>query len=610
MTLLAFAAAEAESPTKAEVKRAAPKAIPIIQHSAKIWTERSGCYSCHHQGLSPIALSAADQNGLKIDREKLRKEIDEYEDRPTTQLKQYEGTGAINGTAGFGFWLWGRSADGRPQTNLTESSIHYLLAKQAADGRWPSLSHRPPLEDSPVTLTAVAIRALRTYAPDYLSDSAKKSIRDGRAWLRSRQPRNNEEAVFKLFGLVWAEAPRADIQDAASDLAKRQRVDGGWAQLPTRQSDAYATGQALSALALAKASTKGQVYSRGVSFLVRTQMPDGTWLVTTRRKFPGLPYFESGFPYREHQFISYSGSAWALSALALYGGKGSMPGLKITPAPSLRSSKNLLSESPKDDRLLRAVLKGTLSELIAAAEAGGKINARSIGGATPLMYAVRDLSKVKWLLKKGADPNAVSDSRSTALMIAADTRGALESVRALLAAGADPNVFRTDTESPLAFAAMKGESRMVDVLLKSGAKLTGRGNSALLMAIRTEHYAIARKLARAGADINAPTGDDGTTILDWAVMDGDEGSVAVALELGANPNTSTIDGITPLHAAAMIDPGSTRIVQRLLEAGADPTWVAVPSRTPLDLARKHQNFHLAKLFETFNRNSLKSCPNE
>ena len=56
------------------------------------------------------------------------------------------------------------------------------------------------------------------------------------------------------------------------------------------------------------------VYRRGVAFLLRTQMDDGSWYVRSR----GMklqPYFESGFPYDHDQWISYSATALATAAL-------------------------------------------------------------------------------------------------------------------------------------------------------------------------------------------------------------------------------------------------------------------------------------------------------
>ena len=47
-----------------------------------------------------------------------------------------------------------------------------------------------------------------------------------------------------------------------------------------------------------------------------TQYPDGSWFVRTR-SFPVQPYFESGFPFGRHQWISAAGTAWAARAIAV-----------------------------------------------------------------------------------------------------------------------------------------------------------------------------------------------------------------------------------------------------------------------------------------------------
>jgi len=80
-------------------------------------------------------------------------------------------------------------------------------------------------------------------------------------------------------------------------------------------SDAYATGQVLSALnTAARMPVSDPVYQRGVDYLLRTQAADGSWHVETRAIWL-QPYFESGFPYGRDQFISTAGTAWATMAL-------------------------------------------------------------------------------------------------------------------------------------------------------------------------------------------------------------------------------------------------------------------------------------------------------
>jgi len=80
-------------------------------------------------------------------------------------------------------------------------------------------------------------------------------------------------------------------------------------------SNAYATGQALVALRESGITAPAdQQYQRGVRYLVRSQMEDGSWLVKTRS--PSFqPYFESDFPHGYDQFISAAASNWAVMAL-------------------------------------------------------------------------------------------------------------------------------------------------------------------------------------------------------------------------------------------------------------------------------------------------------
>ncbi len=94
-----------------------------------------------------------------------------------------------------------------------------------------------------------------------------------------------------------------------------QRADGGWGQVPTLGTDAYATGQALVALRESRAiAIKRPAYQRGVQFLTNSQLEDGSWYVRSRA--PAFqPYFDSDFPHESDQFISAAATNWASMAL-------------------------------------------------------------------------------------------------------------------------------------------------------------------------------------------------------------------------------------------------------------------------------------------------------
>ena len=98
-----------------------------------------------------------------------------------------------------------------------------------------------------------------------------------------------------------------NIERAARALAATQREDGGWSQLSGMGSDAYASGQALYALNTAgRIAVSDPVYQKGVRYLLRDQAADGSWHVKTRSIWI-QPYFDSGFPYGQDQWISAQG---------------------------------------------------------------------------------------------------------------------------------------------------------------------------------------------------------------------------------------------------------------------------------------------------------------
>ena len=56
--------------------------------------------------------------------------------------------------------------------------------------------------------------------------------------------------------------------------------------------------------------------AKALSWLATRQNPDGSWHVKTRSIWV-QPYFESGFPHSQDQFISSAGTAWATMALSM-----------------------------------------------------------------------------------------------------------------------------------------------------------------------------------------------------------------------------------------------------------------------------------------------------
>ncbi len=142
-----------------------------------------------------------------------------------------------------------------------------------------------------------------------------RAIQLAAAWLTNAQSTNNEDRSNRLMGLAWANMDKDAIQKAMRELLAKQRPDGGWADLDSMESSAYATGKSLYALQIAGLPTSEAAYDRAVQFLLKTQLEDGSWYVKTRA-LALQPYFDAGFPHGFDQWISAAATSWATYALA------------------------------------------------------------------------------------------------------------------------------------------------------------------------------------------------------------------------------------------------------------------------------------------------------
>src|SRR4029077_10943772 len=125
---------------------------------------------------------------------------------------------------------------------------------------------------SDITATALAIRGLKAYGWRGRGEEVAASNAHARRWVPAGGPQRNEEACFQLLGLHWAGEPAGTMIALIESLRHQQRNDGGWAQLPTLGSDAYATGQALYALARFLGNPMADpAWRRGLRFLLETQ---------------------------------------------------------------------------------------------------------------------------------------------------------------------------------------------------------------------------------------------------------------------------------------------------------------------------------------------------
>jgi ankyrin repeat protein/mono/diheme cytochrome c family protein len=299
------------------VRGALERSLPPLQRADVAFIQRAGCVSCHNNSLTAMTMAAVRAKGVRVDEHTARTQLQKIAAfLEENRERALENVGLPGGIDTVSYILLGMAAEKYPSDSITDAWARYVKNNQSPDGRWQCGSLRPPLESSDFQVTAASIRSVRTYGPKSQRADYDKAVERAVRWLERAQPTGTEEHAFKILGLIWGGGSQAVIQKTAEELLALQQADGGWGQLSSLASDAYATGQALVALRESRAlAVRNSAYRRGIQFLLDSQFEDGSWYVRTRA-LPIQPHFDSDFPHGPDQFISAAATNWAAMALA------------------------------------------------------------------------------------------------------------------------------------------------------------------------------------------------------------------------------------------------------------------------------------------------------
>jgi hypothetical protein len=304
--------------SNSDIRQSVNKSFLILEKSGYLFTERSRlkCAGCHHTTLTSMVAASAREKGIPV--------IDSFSNKRVEamirNLKFASNPNLIDQflTVNFNapYTLLGLYAENYPPGIITDISVDYMISQAKPEGSFLTESGRVPLESGDIHCTAFSIRAIQLYASPAKKLRVDALVKRTRRWLEIQNPDQQQEIVFQLLGMQWCGSSREQKLPVAQKLFAMQQADGGWSQLATLGSDAYATGQALYALCESgMAKLSDEVYQRGISYLLKTQESTGAWYVQTR-SYGIQPFFSSNFPPNdESQFISAAATNWADLAL-------------------------------------------------------------------------------------------------------------------------------------------------------------------------------------------------------------------------------------------------------------------------------------------------------
>jgi hypothetical protein len=297
------------------VDAALVRGLKFLVDDALAWKSEHKCVSCHHAGLVVWSMEEARQRGVPVNEPvlaELTRWVAESGDGKTGVPRPEGIPKALNTKAVHLAVALGAVA--QPDAGARDG-LKLLLATvtgdQTENGSWASWPDtRPPIfGHSDDTTTALATLALVPAAAG--GDESAKAARDrGAAWLAATRTDDDPQSIA-LRLVLWQRLgrPAAEVEPLARRIAERQNADGGWSQAKDMASDAWATGQALYALAHAGRKPDDPAVERGRAFLLKTQRDDGSWPMTSRPIPPSGEGAKSLIP------ITAAGSAWAVLGL-------------------------------------------------------------------------------------------------------------------------------------------------------------------------------------------------------------------------------------------------------------------------------------------------------
>ena len=195
----------------------------------------------------------------------------------------------------------------------------------------------------------------------------------------------------------------------------------------------------------------------------------------------------------------------------------------------------------------------TLKEII---DHGADVNSVSKRGRTALLLGCLNghMDSVKYLLGAGADPTIADEEGFSCLYAAIAGHCDPDTLLALIDHGAHIDAKTKDGETALLYACEKGQSESVTSLLDAGADVNFAkpdGNTSLHFAVSGRcSNEVLQKILHHGVDVNAVNRHNDTALV-LACGSGQEESVKLLLDNGADPNIPNVEGYRSLHAAVL-----------------------------------------------------------
>lgn len=230
-----------------------------------------------------------------------------------------------------------------------------------------------------------------------------------------------------------------------------------------------------------------------------------------------------------------------------------------------------LNGQNKKEFLFNAIKEKDIAKVDYIIKNGANVNSKNDEDWTVLMEAscINSIEIIKLLIKAGADVNAYDESGWTALMEATNNKN-IDILKVLIESGANVNFKADNGWTALINSSGKNFIEATKLLIKAGVDINAKDNNGLtaLTNARTEEMvALLKKNGALDNEKYELNGQSKKEILFNAIREKDIDKVKYLIKNGANVNDKDNSGYTTLINASISN--STEIVKLLIESGAD-----------------------------------------
>ena len=265
---------------KGSPREAAQRGLDWLEAASLQWTNDNNCFGCHVQSQALMGQAVAFRQGYRVNLGTVR-ELEALLRRQQTPEGGWPHSATSPSASAFGAMGLARALELRegPVDAKMTAAVSNLLSLQAADGSLDVDVTEPPIIQGQFMTTANALVALEWAASHLKDPKYPQAAARALGWIASHDPDTTQDHVFKIIALMDYGTPdqRRIAWSTVEALAARQQKDGGWKEVAAMDgSNAFATGQALYAFKRAGVSVGGEMFRRGVDYLLKSQVNDGT----------------------------------------------------------------------------------------------------------------------------------------------------------------------------------------------------------------------------------------------------------------------------------------------------------------------------------------------